>query len=90
MGLSHIDITRYTCTPDVPNSLPITGLLSKRSMRCSTVDNLPKPKLASFPSHLTEKCLTEFLGLCEVCVCMCVCVCVCVCVCDGVCDGVMV
>ena len=86
--------------PTIPDSPPITGLLSKCSRRSITVENLPKPKLNSFPSHLTGKCFTEFLALwvCGVgvwvgmCMCggMCVCGCACGCVGVRVCVGVCV
>ena len=47
----------------VPDSPPMTGLLSKCSSSSETVWNFPNPKLNSLPSHLTGKCFTEFLAL---------------------------
>ncbi len=48
-----------------PDSPPMTGLLAKCSTSKSTVENRPNPKENSCPSHLTGKCLTEFLALRE-------------------------
>ena len=42
-SLQYIDIIRYhLVSTDVPDSSPITSLLSKWSRRSSTVENLPK------------------------------------------------
>ena len=66
-----LNIHTYTCTHNtpyvdfIPDSPPMTGLLSKCSSSSDTVLNLPKPKLNSFPPHLTGKCFTEFLALRE-------------------------
>ena len=65
-SLLYIDIVR--CTPDIPDSPPVTGSLSEWSMRFSIVEKL------KLPFHLARKCLTEFLALC---VCGYVCVGVC-------------
>ena len=65
VSLLYIDIVR--CTPDIPDSPPVTGSLSEWSMRFSMVEKL------KLPFHLARKCLTEFLALC-VCVRVCVCV----------------
>ena len=48
--LQHLDNTTLQGIPDLPDCPPMTGLLSKWSMRSSTVDNLPKLKLKSFRS----------------------------------------
>ena len=71
---------RPCSAPHVPDSPPMTGLLSKCSSSSDTVWNLPKPKLNSLPLQRTGKCFTEFLALWErerereTCQCTCTCI----------------
>ena len=71
---------RPCSAPHVPDSPPMTGLLSKCSSSSGTVWNLPKPKLNSLPLQRTGKCFTEFLALWErerereTCQCTCTCI----------------
>ena len=46
--LQHLDNNTLQGIPDIPDCPPMTGLLSKWSMRSSTVDNLPKLKINLF------------------------------------------
>ena len=61
----------HLVSTDVPNSLPITSLLSKQSRRSSIVKNLPNLKMNS--SIPPDRKVFECSALCEVCCVLCIC-----------------